>query len=87
MFNVKTMTYGYDDISIRPSDRSFVRHRSQCVTMKGNNLPIFTAPMSTVIDERNYSIFSKNHIIHGEPLYAYLLVLEIVALHIGHLLR
>ena len=63
MFNVKTMTYGYDDISIRPSDRSFVRHRSQCVTMKGNNLPIFTAPMSTVIDERNYSIFSKNHII------------------------
>lgn len=62
MFNENVVGYCYDDISIRPSDRSYVRHRSECTTMVNNDLPIFTAPMSTVVDDRNYSLFDNSHI-------------------------
>lgn len=63
MFNEKEMTYGYNDVSIQPAGISNIEHRSECVTKKNGYLPIFTAPMSTVINERNYDIFDSNGII------------------------
>lgn len=63
MFNEKEMTYGYNDVSIQPAGISNIEHRSECLTKKNGYLPIFTAPMSTVINERNYDIFDSNGII------------------------
>lgn len=63
MFNENEMTYGYNDVSIQPAKISEIEHRSECVTKKNGYLPIFTAPMSTVINERNYDIFDSNGII------------------------
>lgn len=57
------MTYGYNDVSIQPAKISEIEHRSECVTKKNDYLPIFTAPMSTIINEKNYDIFDSNGII------------------------
>lgn len=57
------MTYGYDDIGIIPAMKSEINHRSECNTKKGGMLPIFTAPMSTVLNENNWAIFQDNGII------------------------
>lgn len=63
--------YGYNDIMIRPCAVSNIEHRSQCNPFIGkvtypteeyNMLPIFAAPMSTVVDLDNYDTFYKNHI-------------------------
>ena len=63
MFNEKKMTYGYNDISIQPARRSYIEHRSECLTKKDGHLPIFAAPMSTVISDKNYNIFNSNGIV------------------------
>lgn len=63
MFNKSEMTYGYNDVSIQPAKISEIEHRSECLTKKNGYLPIFTAPMSTVINEKNYDIFDSNGII------------------------
>ena len=63
MFNENEMTYGYNDVSIQPAKISEIEHRSECVTKKNDYLPIFTAPMSTIINEKNYDIFDSNGII------------------------
>lgn len=63
MFNEKKMTYGYNDISIQPARRSYIEHRSECLTKKDGHLPIFAAPMSTVISDKNYDIFNSNGIV------------------------
>lgn len=63
MFNKSEMTYGYNDVSIQPAKISEIEHRSECVTKKNGYLPIFTAPMSTIINEKNYDIFDSNGII------------------------
>lgn len=59
----KEMTYGYGDICIIDSNVSDVEHRKECNTRKDGMLPIFAAPMSTVVNEKNYSIFQENGII------------------------
>lgn len=63
MFNENEMTYGYNDVSIQPAKISEIEHRSECLTKKNGYLPIFTAPMSTIINEKNYDIFDSNGII------------------------
>ena len=61
------MKYSYNDIAIVPAVKSNVEHRSECNPFTGqfnnSDLPIFTAPMSTVVNEQNFNLFEKNHII------------------------
>lgn len=52
--------YGYSDIMIQPARMSTIDHRSQCRPFKDGLLPIFTAPMSTVVNMENYSEFFNN---------------------------
>ena len=57
------MKYSYNDIMIVPATISYISSRSQCnpYTMY-NYLPIFTAPMASVVSEDNYTIFNDNKI-------------------------
>ena len=62
MLNQK-MTYSYNDVIIQPAIISDITSRSQCNPFhKDGFLPIFTAPMSSVVNENNYGIFENNHI-------------------------
>lgn len=57
--------YSYNDVMIEPAVLSNISSRSECIaTLDGtdNMMPLFTAPMSTVVNERNYEIFKKNGI-------------------------
>ena len=55
--------YTYRDLTIVPGIVSDVEHRSQCYVMdEFGKLPLFTAPMDTVVDEKNFSLFEQNHI-------------------------
>lgn len=64
---IKEMKYSYNDIAIVPAVKSNIEHRSECNPFTGqfnnSDLPIFTAPMSTVVNEQNFNLFEKNHII------------------------
>ena len=68
-----TIGYSYNDITIIPSVTSQVQSRKivdpfdktyvptkNCINKK--MLPIFTAPMSCVLDDVNYELFEANHI-------------------------
>jgi hypothetical protein len=57
------ITYGYDDVCIIPAITTDIEHRVECLTKKEGMLPIFTAPMSSVVNEQNAGIFQKNGII------------------------
>ncbi len=55
--------YSYNDITLVPSILSEISHRHECVTHLSNGkLPIFTAPMSTVVDDKNFELFENNGI-------------------------
>lgn len=60
---IKEMKYSYNDIAIVPAIKSNVEHRSECNPFTGqfnnSDLPIFTAPMSTVVNEQNFNLFEK----------------------------
>ncbi len=57
------MKYSLDDISIIPARISSINHRSECNPCNFDDmLPLFTAPMSSVIDDKNYQIFMDNKI-------------------------
>ena len=60
----KSIKYTYSDITIVPSaDFSPVDSRSKCTTRDSNGmLPIFTAPMSSVVSADNYNVFLGNGI-------------------------
>jgi IMP dehydrogenase/GMP reductase len=64
---IKEMKYSYNDIAIVPAIKSNVEHRSECNPFLGqyskSYLPIFTAPMSTVVNVHNFELFEQNHII------------------------
>lgn len=64
---IKEMKYSYNDIAIVPAVKSNVEHRSECNPFTGkfgeSSLPIFTAPMSTVVNVHNFELFEQNHII------------------------
>lgn len=57
------MLISFNDICIVPSTVSRVEHRGQCKPYDGfGMLPLFTAPMSSVINESNWQEFIKNKI-------------------------
>lgn len=59
----KEPKYSYNDISIVPCELSDISSRSECNALDGNGmLPIFTAPMTSVVGLENYEEFEKNHI-------------------------
>ena len=62
MLQTKTL-YSYNDVMIEPAVLSDVKSRSECNPLKENGkLPLFTAPMSTVVNEQNFKIFENNGI-------------------------
>lgn len=62
MIETKTK-YTYNDVCIVPAEVSSIRHRSQCnVFYEDEMLPLFTAPMNTVVDETNFRLFKRNNI-------------------------
>lgn len=63
MLSVDKMYYSYNDVMITPAVISEINHRSECKVLKNGMLPIFTAPMSSVVDEYNYKTFKGNQII------------------------
>ena len=55
--------YSYNDITVKPAKISFVEHRNECnVYKEDGKLPIFTAPMSSVVDENNFQKFEGSKI-------------------------
>lgn len=55
--------YGYNDLTIVPCNISNIRHRNECNPYELNgNLPLFTAPMYSVVCEENISIYEQNKI-------------------------
>lgn len=60
-------TYSYSDLTIMPTGVSPIEHRKECNPyrqLEGKQyLPLFTAPMNTVVDETNFHEFSRNNII------------------------
>lgn len=56
--------YSYNDVSIVPIPISTINSRSECNPFNDDGyLPIFTAPMSTVVNEESFHIFKHNRII------------------------
>jgi len=62
---IKNFTgYSYNDLTILPAQISTISSRSKCNPfMKDNFLPIFTAPMASVVNEDNLLEFTKNGIV------------------------
>ena len=57
------MLLSFNDICLIPAVVSEIEHRSECDPYLDNSmLPLFTAPMSSVIDENNWQIFKDNKI-------------------------
>ena len=57
------MKFDFDDILIQPAAISRIESRKQVDVFYDNGyLPLFTAPMDTVIDDRNYSLFQQSGI-------------------------
>ena len=55
--------YTYNDITIIPAPITSVEHRGDCNPyLSDGKLPIFTAPMSSVVSEENFNIFEENKI-------------------------
>ena len=57
------ITYSYNDVIIEPAIISEIESRSECNPFYDDGfLPIFTAPMSSVVNEYNFNLFEQNHI-------------------------
>ena len=55
--------YTYDDVTIIPNEISEIEHRSECIPLDENGmLPLFTAPMDTVISKENFELFNNEMI-------------------------
>ena len=60
---IKDKKYSYNDVMVVPAKISSIEHRAECdVFHKDGYLPIFTAPMSSVVNCLNYELFEQNHI-------------------------
>lgn len=60
---IKEMKYSYKDISIKPAILSTVEHRSECNPYDDKGLlPLFTAPMDSVVGLGNLEEWEKNKI-------------------------
>lgn len=52
--------YSYNDLVIQPSAITYIESRSECNPFRdGRYLPLFTAPMSSVVDINNYLKFEE----------------------------
>ena len=55
----KNKTFGLEDIELVPATITSINHRSECNVFNSDGmLPIFTAPMSTVVSIDNYTVFN-----------------------------
>ena len=54
--------YSYNDLTLVPNIISKINTRSQCDPFIDSKLPIFTAPMASVVNDKNYKEFIKNGI-------------------------
>lgn len=62
-FDDMCVKYSLDDISIVPADSSDVCHRRECLVVDDNwKLPLFTAPMSTVVNSDTLSVFEQSNV-------------------------
>lgn len=65
---LKKIGYSYNDLTIVPARMSTISSRSECNPyVHDKTLPIFTAPMSSVVNEGNFFIWKKNGIIPIMP--------------------
>lgn len=62
------MLYDFDDILIQPAWLSTISSRKEVHPFTSNGyLPLMTAPMDTVVNEHNYSIFKQNRLLPVLP--------------------
>ena len=55
--------YTYNDLTIQPGVVSHIQHRSECNPFDSDGkLPLFTAPMDTVVNKDNFDLFEANNI-------------------------
>ena len=55
--------YAYADLTIVPAVISKIKSRKECnIFYEDGNLPIFAAPMMTVVNEHNYKIYEENKV-------------------------
>ena len=60
---INNVGYGYDDLTIVPCKISKINHRKDCDVFSDNgNLPLFTAPMYSVVCDENINIYEQNKI-------------------------
>jgi len=58
------MKYSYNDVMVKPAILSTIEHRAECNPFDENGmLPLFTAPMDSVVNINNFDLFEKNGII------------------------
>lgn len=63
MLDTSKILYSYNDVMIKPATISKISSRSECNPyLADGKLPIFTAPMSTVVNLENRGVFEDNHI-------------------------
>lgn len=53
------MLFDFDDLLIQPAGLSSIRSRSETYPYYGNDLPLMTAPMDTVVDGKNHHYFTN----------------------------
>lgn len=59
-----TLKYSYNDIMVKPAVISFIEHRAECNPYdESGMLPLFTAPMDSVVNIDNFELFLENKII------------------------
>ena len=58
------MLYGLDDITIIPSVITYIEHRGDCSVnyQETGMLPLFTAPMASVINDKNWELYANQQI-------------------------
>jgi hypothetical protein len=57
--------YTYEDVTIMPNVLSSIEHRSECIPLDEEGmLPLFTAPMDTVVNGKNFGMF-EDEMIHA----------------------
>ena len=57
--------YTYEDVTIMPNVMGLIEHSSECIPLDEEGmLPLFTAPMNTVVNSKNFGMF-EDEMIHA----------------------